>query len=150
MRRVSPLKAVAVIALASAAVVAACSSTSGDSCGSGTPPSLAGNWDLRAFTLGTTTVPAPPATGELRIHEANATTGTYAINYDLTGGSSPQFDSGNYVLTGQHCMSQSSLVNAAQPQFVGTYTLTTVAGIDSLAVTGSAGGLTVDNYWKHK
>jgi len=146
MRRVSPLKAVAVIVLASAAVVAACSSSSDNSCGSGTPPSLAGSWDLRAFTLGGTTVPAPPATGELRIHEANATTGTYAINYDLTG-SSPQFDSGNYVLTGQHCMSQSSLVNASQPQFVGTYTLTNA---DSLAVTGSAGGLTVDNYWKLK
>jgi len=146
MRRVSPLKVVAVAVLASAAVMAACSSSTGDSCGSGTPSSLAGSWNLRTFVLGPNTIPSPPATGELRIHEANATTGTYAIDYDLTGGS-PVFDSGNYVLTGQHCMSQSSLVNAAQPQFVGTYTLTNA---DSLAVTGSAGGLTVDNYWKLK
>jgi hypothetical protein len=149
MRRFLPVKALAVVAVAAAAVVAACSSSSDNSCGSGTPPSLAGSWDLRTFVIGTTTVPAPPATGELRIHEASATNGTYAINYDLTG-ANPLFDSGTYALTGQHCMSQSSLVNGAQPQFVGTYTLTDVAGVDSLAVTGSAGGQTIDNYWKHQ
>ncbi len=146
MRRFSPLKAVAVAALATSAVVAACSSSSDNTCGSGTPPSLAGSWDLRAFTIGTATVPSPPATGELRIHEASATNGTYAINYDL-GVGGPQFDSGTYALTGQHCMSQSSLVNATQPQFVGTYTLTNA---DSLAVTGTAGGQTIDNYWTLK
>lgn len=143
MRRLFSLKAVAVAALATSAVVAACSSSSDNSCGSGTPPSLAGSWALRAFTLGATTITAPPASGELRIHEASATNGRYAIDYDL-GVGGPQFDSGNYVLTGQHCMSQSSLVNATQPQFTGTYTLTNA---DSLAVTGSAGGQTVNNYW---
>jgi hypothetical protein len=146
MRRVNVPKVVAAAVLVSAAVVAACSSSSDNSCGSGTPPSLAGSWNLRAFTLGTATVPSPPATGELRIHEANATTGKYAIDYDL-GVGGPQFDSGNYTLTGQHCMSQSSLVNASQPQFVGTYTLTNA---DSLAVTGTAGGQTVNNYWTLK
>jgi hypothetical protein len=146
MRGFFSLKAVAVAALATSAVVAACSSSSDNSCGSGTPPSLAGSWDLRAFTVGTTTVPSPPASGELRIHEASATNGTYAINYDL-GVGGPQFDSGTYTLTGQHCMSQSSLVNAAQPQFVGTYTLTNA---DSLAVTGTAGGQIIANFWKLK
>jgi len=146
MRRFSPLKAVAVAALATSAVVAACSSSSDNSCGSGTPPSLAGSWDLRAFTVGATTVPSPPASGELRIYEVTATTGTYAIDYDL-GVGGPQYDSGSYTLTGQHCMSQSSLVNANQPQFVGTYTLT---NSDSLAVTGAAGGQTIANFWKLK
>lgn len=144
MRRFSSLKVAAVVAVAAAAVVAACSSSSDNSCGSGTPPSLAGSWGLRTFIIGTTTVPAPPASGELRIYAGTATTGLYAINYDLTG-SSPFFDSGTYTLTGQHCMSQSSLVNGTQPDFVGTYTLTNG---DSLAVTGSAAGQTIANYWK--
>ena len=142
MRQLFTPKAVAVVALASAAVVAACSSSSNDnSCGSGTPPDLDGDWALRSYTVGTTTIPAPPASGELRIHSSN---NTYYFTATLPGPTTV-VDSGTYTQTGQTCLSQSSVLG--NPQFVGTYT-TNGSPIDSLVVQGSAGGQTLANGWR--
>jgi hypothetical protein len=133
---------VAAAVLVSAAVVAACSSSSDNSCGSGTPPSLAGAWDLLTYTVGVTTLPAPDqVTGLLQIN--GAATGTYSINITLAADPThPIVDNGTYTLTGQHCMSQTSANGL--PQFTGTFTLSN----DTLTVQGTANGQHIANTWK--
>jgi hypothetical protein len=128
-----PTSFVAAVVCAGAVVIAAAckSSTSGNGCGSGSPPSLVGSYDLQSYTIGTVTISAPAATGTLRFH-----TNTYGADLVLPG---PQVisDSGTYTITGASCISENSLTG--QPQFTGTFTLVGT----TFSVTGSAGGQTV-------
>lgn len=132
-----PTSLVAAVVCAGAVVIAAAckSSTSSNGCGTGTPPSLVGSYDLQSYTIGTVTISSPQASGTLRLHAS-----TYGTDLVLPG---PQVisDSGTYTITGSSCISENSLTG--QPQFTGTFTLVGT----TFTITGSAGGQTVAAVW---
>ena len=123
-------------------LVAACSSSTSNNCGSGTPPSLVGTYALASYTIGTTTVTAPTATGSLRFY-----TTLYGVTLNLpngTGGMTVVTDSGSYTVVGSQCINESSVLG--QPQFTGTFTYT--AADSTLQVTGTAAGQVAASIWK--
>ena len=101
----------------------------------GTPANLVGTYNLLSYSTGSTTIPAPPASGALRFHSS-----TYGVDLTLPG---PIViaDSGSYTLTGSSCVSESSVLGL--PQFTGTYALVG----DTLAVSGTAAGTAAANVW---
>jgi len=129
------------LALSAGLAFAACeSSTSSNSCGSGTAPSLVGTYALVSYTIGLTTVTtADGATGQLRFH---ASTYGASITVPLTGSIA---DSGSYTVTGSKCISQNSLTG--QPQFSGTFTLSGTTTGAVFTVSGSAAGQVVASVW---
>ena len=105
----------------------------------GTPANLVGTYSLVSYTTGSTTVPAPPAVGELRFYATSA----YGVEITLPGPVAIA-DSGTYSQCGSNGISQSSVVG--NPQFRGTYTFVN----DTLSVTGTAAVVAVENVWvKH-
>ncbi len=118
-----------------AGIAAACSKSSTNAC-SGTPANLVGTYALVSYTIGTTTIPAPPATGTLRFH-----TGTYGVDLVLPGPTAIS-DSGTYSQCGSSGISESSVLG--QPQFTGTY----IFRNDTLSVTGTAAGTAAANVWE--
>jgi len=144
MTRSSVSLAGAALAVAGALwVAAACSSsTDNNNCGSGTPPSLVGTYALESYTLGTSTITAPTATGTLRFY-----TSLYGVTLNLpngTGGMTVVTDSGSYSVMGASCINESSVLG--QPQFTGTFTYT--ASDSALQVTGTAAGQVAASIWK--
>ncbi len=142
MNRSSVSYAVAALALAAAlGLAAACKSTpSGNNCGSGgAPPNLVGTFSLLSYTLGSTTIPAPPASGTLRFHAS-----TYGVNLSIptgTGGNQTIIDSGTYAIVGSTCIQESSVMG--QPQFTGSFEVIA----DTLHVSGTAGGQIAASVW---
>jgi len=133
--------AVAGVAIAAAlGLAAACkSTTSSNSCGSGTPPSLIGSYSLTSYTIGSTTIPNPPANGTLVFTAAK-----YTVNLSLpngTGGTAVIADSGTYAITGASCISETS--STGLPTFTGTFTLSG----STLSVSGTAGGQAAGSTW---
>ncbi len=129
-------------AIAGALALASCKeSTSSGSCGSGTPPSLVGTYVLDAYTLGTNTVPAPPASGSLQFTATKYYATISVPNPAPPPTSITTSDSGTYAIQGSACISQNS--QTGQPQFVGTFTLTGT----TFTVTGTAGGQAAGSVW---
>jgi len=143
MTRSSVSLAGAALAVAGALwVAAACSSSTSNNCGSGAPPSLVGTYALESYTLGTSTITAPTATGTLRFY-----TSLYGVTLNLpngTGGTTVVTDSGSYTVMGSSCINESSVLG--QPQFSGTFTYT--ASDSALQVTGTAAGQVAASIWK--
>ncbi len=106
------------IALAAALALAACKeSTSGDTCGSGTPPSLVGTYKLASYTLGSSTIDTTSgASGQLRFY-----TTTYAWNATIPIQGAIA-DSGTYTIRGVRCMDETSVMGRGTSS--GTFTLT--------------------------
>lgn len=132
------------VAMAGALAIAACSSsTTGNSCGSGTAPSLVGTYALVSYTIGLTTVTtADGATGQLRFH---ASTYGAGISIPTAGGPEVIADSGSYTVTGSKCISQNSITG--QPTFSGTFTLSGTTTGAVFTVNGSAAGQVVASVW---
>jgi hypothetical protein len=132
---------VSALAVASALGFAACeSSTSNNSCGSGTAPSLVGNYGLVSYTIGLVTVTtADGASGQLRFHAS-----TYGANITVPG-TGTIADSGTYAVTGTKCISQNS--QTGQPQFTGTFTLSGTTSGSTFSVSGTAAGQAVASVW---
>ena len=126
-----------VAAAASAGALAmayACTSSTENGCGSGTPPSLVGTYTLVSFQLGAATPLTPPTeTGALRLHAT-----TYGA--DLAG-LLAQTDSGTYAITGASCISQNSVVG--NQQFTGTFSLVGT----TLTLLGNVGGQAATVIW---
>jgi hypothetical protein len=108
-------------------------------CGGGTPPSLAGAYDLVSYTAGGSTVPVPPASGTLTL-----TSSVYAVRITVPGVPDVIYDSGTYALNGTKCLTQNSVLG--QPQFTGTYTYSN----GELAVDGTAAGQAVASSWRRR
>jgi len=120
------------LGLAAAVAFAACSkdSTSSSTCGSGTPPSLAGNYALVSYTLGTTTVDTTMgASGQLRFYAS-----AYAFNATVPPGTTIS-DSGSYTVSGIRCISETSVLG--QGSSTGTFTLTGTSAGSVFTFTGS-------------
>ena len=132
--RARPSLAAALCAVAGALGFAfACKSTTENTCGSGTPPSLVGTYALESLTLGVgTPLTSPQETGTLRFHAT-----TYGV--DLAGALA-QSDTGTYAITGASCISQNSAVTAP---FTGSFTLVG----STLSIAGSQGGQAVASVW---
>jgi len=143
MTRSSVSLAGAALAVAGALwVAAACSSSTSNNCGSGTSPNLVGTYALESYTLGSSTVTAPTATGTLRFY-----TTLYGVTLNLpngSGGTTVVTDSGSYTVMGSSCINESSVLG--QPQFSGTFTYT--ASDSALQVTGTAAGQVAASIWK--
>lgn len=128
--------AMATLAVAGAlGFAAACKSSTGtNACGSGTPPSLVGSYNLTSYTVSGTTVTQASGTLQLNAND------TYVANIDVPQ-VGLQHDSGTYAIQGASCISQNSALG--NPQFVGTFTLSGT----TLVVTGAAGGQAVTSVW---
>jgi hypothetical protein len=130
------------LVVAGALAFAGCKSTtssSSNACGSGTPPSLVGTYTLASYTVGTTTIPSPPASGTLVF-----TATTYTVNLSLPnggGGTTVIADNGTYTITGASCISETSANSL--PTFTGSFTL----GGSTLTVSGTAGGQAAGSVW---
>lgn len=124
---------VLVAAVLAAGVFASCKSST-NAC-SGTPANLVGNYNLVSYTTGSTTIPAPAASGELRFHAS-----AYGVDLVLPGPTAIS-DSGTYTQCGSTGISESSVLGL--PQFTGTYVLRN----DTLSVTGTAAGTAAANVW---
>lgn len=123
-------------ALGLMALAAACKSTpTGNNCGNGgTAPSLIGTYSLLSYTIGTNTITAPPAAGQLRFYAA-----LYGVSLSIpngSGGFDTVNDSGSYTIIGASCIQENSALG--NPQFAGSFY---VNNTDStFRVTGSAAG----------
>jgi hypothetical protein len=122
--------ALAGIGLVAGLAMGACKeSTSTPTCGSGTPPSLVGTYNLVSYTFGLSTVTAAQgASGQLRFQAS-----TYGLT--LTIPTQPVVvDSGSYSLNGVSCLTENSLLGNGS--FTGTFALAgttlTVSGTSSL------------------
>jgi len=126
-----------------AGLAAACKSSTGNDCGNGTSaPSLVGTYSLLSYTIGTNTITAPAATGELRFH-----TSTYGVDLTIPnglGGNQNISDSGSYNIVGASCIQEMSV--ESQPQFSGSFNY--VASDSTLHVSGTAGGQVAASLWK--
>ena len=118
MRRPTSARLAGVAALTAIVVAAACggSDNSGPSCGSGSPPNLAGNYTLISYKVGGNTVPG--ASGDLLLYQAAGGAGPYAADLHLLG--NEVVDSGTYTLTGSTCIKQESVSGNGTTS--GTYT----------------------------
>src|SRR5512135_1693059 len=123
---------------------AACKSSASDNCGSGaTPPSLVGTYSMLSYTIGTSTVAAPPASGELRFYAS-----LYGL--DVTIPKPPPdstlfiSDSGSYTIVGSTCILESSVDSAAN-SFSGSFTFVTDS---TLRLSGTASGKVAASLWK--
>jgi hypothetical protein len=132
--RLSTWLAAAGSTAAALAIAFACTSSTDNNCGSGTPPSLVGSYSLQSYTIGISTLTPPQASGTLRFYPS-------AYSVSLTVAGQPVADTGSYVITGSRCISQSSL--NGNPQFVGTFSLSGT----TLTVTGTAAGQAVASQW---
>ncbi len=129
------------LALAGALVYTACSSSSTESsCGSGTPPSLAGTYSLVSAQFGSSTFNA--AQGDSGVLTFTATRYTFSIfapNPAPPPAKLPVLaDSGTYTISGAKCISESSA--SGLPQFTGTFTLSGTTAGSTFSVSGSAAG----------
>ena len=123
-------------ALAAGLVFAACESSSNTSaCGSGTPPSLVGTYDLVSAMFGPQTYGPPDYSGSLVF-----TSTRYkftVLQQDVT----VLADSGTYTVTGSKCIGENS--DTGLPQFSGTFALSGTAPGATLTVTGAAATVSV-------
>jgi hypothetical protein len=143
MSRSGASAAVAAFAAVGAlAFAVACKSTTGNNCGNGgTPPSLVGSYDLLSYTVGTTTVTPPSATGNLRFHAA-----TYGLDLSVpagSGGTTTIADSGSYNVVGASCIEEFSVLG--YPAFTGSFQLRTDS---TFRVSGTASGQVAASLWK--
>ncbi len=132
-------------ALAAVLAFATCKESTSNSCGSGTPPSLVGTYAMVSYSLGVNTIPVPPASGSLVF---TATRYTATISYPNPSPpptTATVVDSGTYAVTGTKCISQTS--ETGQPQFTGTFTLSSQAAGGTLSVEGMAGGVSASSVW---
>jgi hypothetical protein len=140
MLRLSRLPILVVAGLAAGLILGACSSSSsGPSCGGGSPPNLAGHYHLALYHVAGNDVPG--ATGDLRLYAATSNAGPYGADLCILG--NDVADSGVYTLTGTECIKQESVDGNGTTS--GTYT----READTVTVTGSnaqAGG-TVISRW---
>ncbi len=111
------------------ACVAGCKSSTENSCGSGTPPSLVGTYNLQSLIVSGT--PITPETGTLQF-----LTSTFTI--DMSG-SYVFADTGSYVVSGSRCLSE----NGRNSQFIGTFSLVGT----TLSVSGSYTSQAVTSVW---
>jgi hypothetical protein len=143
MSRSGASYAIAALAAVGALVlVAACkSTTSGNNCGNGAlPPSVVGTFALLSYTIGTTTVKPPAASGQLRFHAF-----TYGVDLSIPSGGVPQniSDSGTYSIVGSSCIQEFSV--EGQPNFAGSFQLNADS---TFHVSGSANGQLIAGLWK--
>jgi hypothetical protein len=130
-------------AMGALAFAAACASTpTGNNCGSGgTPPSLVGTYSLLSYTLGTTTVNSPAASGQLRFYAF-----AYGVNLSLpsgTGVNQPSSDSGTYNIVGTTCLQEFSVMG--NPNFSGSFQL---RADSTFHVSGTTGSQVAASLWK--
>ncbi|HVO36412.1 MAG TPA: hypothetical protein VMT21_12645 [Gemmatimonadales bacterium] len=123
------------LALAAVLAIAACKDTTTNSCGSGTAPSVAGTYKLISYTAGGNTVDTlMGASGQLRFY---ATTYGFNATLPVVGALA---DSGNYVISGTKCMTETSLMG--QGSTTGTFTLsgTTPGSVFTFTGTNTLAG----------
>jgi hypothetical protein len=142
MARSSVSYAIAALALGGALGLAwSCKSTTSNNCGNGgTPPNLVGNYTLLSYTIGPSTIPAPPASGSLRFHVS-----TYGVDLSIPTGTGNQViaDSGTYSIVGSSCIQELSVLG--NPQFSGSFEL---HADSTFHVSGTAGGQVAASVWK--
>jgi len=138
MIRPSVSYAAAALAVAGALWFAACKSSTSNNCGSGTPPSLVGSYSLESYTLGTTTLTSPTASGTLQFRAT-----MYNVNLSLPGPTAV-VDSGTYTIVGSACINE--LSQAGNPTFSGTFQLN--LSDSTFSVTGTAAGQVAASVWK--
>lgn len=122
--------------LAAAGLGWACASTptSTNNCGTGSPPSLVGNYTLKQYTWGSTVYAPPSASGSLAF-----TATTYAQTVTLPVSASRDTvlsDNGTYLLVGSECISEFSAVPGNR-DFGGTFKVATVQGQTTLTLDGN-------------
>jgi hypothetical protein len=123
-------------ALAAGLVFAACESSTSNSCGTGTPPSLVGTYALVSATFGTDSFSTGQGySGALQFTSTRYNFSVSASNVTVLA------DSGTYAVSGAKCISETS--ETGSPQFTGTFTLSGTTAGATLTVAGSAAGLPV-------
>jgi hypothetical protein len=143
MSRSGASVAVAALAAVGALVfAAACKSSTANNCGNGgTPPSLVGTYSLLSYTLGTTTVVSPAASGQLRFYAF-----AYGVNLSLpsgTGVNQSFTDSGTYNIVGASCLQEFSVLG--NPNFSGSFQL---HADSTFHVSGTTGSQVAASLWK--
>lgn len=117
---------------------AACKSSTSNNCGNGSSaPSLVGSYSLLSYTLGTTTVTSPTATGQLLFYPS-------AYHVSLTLPSGFVTDSGSYAVVGASCIDEFSVLG--NPDFSGSFQLNLTDS--TFHVSGTAAGQVAASLWK--
>lgn len=129
------MSAVVVLAVAGA-IAAACSSTTSDNtCGSGTPPSLVGTYKLASYSFGGNTLDTlQGVSGQLRFYPSNY---GFNVTVPVVGAIA---DTGTYAISGVRCMTETSVVGSGST--TGTFTVggTTPGSVFTFAGTNTQVG----------
>ncbi len=126
---------VAAGAMVAAGLGWACSSspTSTNNCGTGSPPSLVGSYNLFKYTFGSAVYVSPAASGTLTL---TASRYSQRLTLPTSGVDTVAVDSGTYLVVGSECINEHSLV-AGNRDFGGTFKFTTVQGVTTLTLDGN-------------